>query len=51
MKITKITKCTRVPVFLMDEEEDVTVHFRIFSMYTLKFVYDKLQHKLQLTQI
>ena len=30
MKITKITRCTRVPVFLMGEEEDVTVHFIIF---------------------
>ena len=25
-------------------EGDVTVHFRIFSMYTLKFVFEKLQH-------
>ena len=30
--------------FLTVEEEDVTVHFRICSMYTLKFVYEKLQH-------
>jgi hypothetical protein len=31
-------------VVLNGEEEDVTVHVIIFSMYTLKFVYEKLQH-------